>query len=85
MEGMDSDVYGDAPRIEVVTAAAALAGGVAISIAHTLGRVSTENGYSWFGTQKATVVPYTLSMLAAAVLFSHASASTDGATRLCCG
>jgi hypothetical protein len=82
MEGMDSDVYVDAPRIEVVTAAAALAGGVAISIAHTLGRVSTENGYSWFGTQKATIVPYTLSMVAAAVLFRHASTLTDAATRL---
>ena len=79
---MHSDVYVDAPHIEVVTAAAALAGGVAISIAHTLGRVSTENGYSWFGTQKATIVPYTLSMVAAAVLFGHASTLTDGATRL---
>ncbi len=79
---MDREVSTDAPRIEVVTAAAALSGGVAISIAHTLGRVSYENGYSWFGTQKASIVPYTLSMLAAAGLFAHAATFTDGVTRL---
>ncbi len=71
----------DACRIEVVTAEAALAGGLLISLAHTFGRVSFENGYSWFGTQKAALVPYTLSMLVAAGLLARAAPMTHGPTR----
>src|SRR5690348_5563846 len=80
MDGMRGDA--DVPRTEVVTAEAALAGGVVLSLAHTLGRVSFENGYSWFGTQRATIIPYTLSMLLAVGLFARAATMTDGPTRL---
>lgn len=82
MGGMDGDAVTGAPRTEVVTAEAALAGGVVLSLAHTLGRVSFENGYSWFGTQRATIIPYTLSMLLTVGLCARAATMTDGATRL---
>ena len=69
-------------RLAVDTAGATLVGGLGISVAHTMGRVSAENGYSWFGTQRATLVPYVLSMLLSAFLLARASAGITGPTRL---
>ena len=72
----------DPTRLAVDSAGAALAGGLGISVAHTMGRVSAENGYSWFGTQRATLVPYLLSMFLTAFLLARASAGLTGPTRL---
>ena len=71
----------DSARLAVDTAGATLAGGLGISVVHTMGRVSAENGYSWFGTQRATLVPYVLSMLLSAFLLARASTQLTGPTR----